>query len=234
MAIKLTDPMTGDAFKAEMEKALDRTTGGVIKGSIYKNSEKPSSEYITKQTIDDIIYCLNNSTITLKRDENGKLMQGEYKDPNYNSTDCVPWGKTSAKVEFKQGVEYTYKNIYNFDTSNPPLGYKSPNRIININFKCIFDAEIYYNGAIKNVFVRLDIKNQKGYTVKSKDFKLVASNSNNYVTTSCSFNIDDLNGQYTLEISVSNNIEIDNVSTYFTLQIDSITDTATLRDIIKY
>ena len=61
MAIKLTNPMSGDAFKTEVEKALDRTTGGVINGKIYKENEEPSSEYITRKYIDDFVYYLNNS-----------------------------------------------------------------------------------------------------------------------------------------------------------------------------
>lgn len=49
MALNFTNPMTGDAFKEELEKALDTTTGGVIKGDIYKESQNDENKYVIQQ-----------------------------------------------------------------------------------------------------------------------------------------------------------------------------------------
>lgn len=127
MAINLTNPMSGDAFKAEVEKALDRTTGGVINGKIYKENEDPKSEYITKEFIDDFVYYLNNvSPITLKRDDSGNVVLSGYMDI-YNKA------YTPIDQDIVARSTYTLSDVYNFNFNECILGYKSPARTIRIN-----------------------------------------------------------------------------------------------------
>ena len=229
MAITLTNPMSGDVFKTELEKALDKTGDTMDKGAPLNLGKNPENdmEAVPKVYIDNFINYLNNeSPVLVRRDINGNVI--------YSSEELSASGfkLESGNISPNSYYQKTYNDAIEIDLSKNIFDYKAFYRKIR------YSASAYCDGIPSpmshNSEITLILKDENKNEIKTDTGRGYHSES---IGISQEFypTLDDIknNKKFYVDIYVyiCNN---DSYPRAFTVTFDGITEQCELKHKIQY
>lgn len=226
MAINLTNPMTGDAFKTEIENALDKRGDTMDDGATLTLGKNPEGDMdaVPKKYFDDLVYYLNNiSPLSVKRDDSGNIVWSSI-NILYTSNDyLVPPGQSSTNIYGGSSAHFT--NV--FTIPQIKVGYVPPIRDINFKFLLAFSSSNTASCTVYAVF-----KDENGNEFKRSSLTVKRDSSSSTYSREFGLDIPLSDKSYSIDFIVTPTSSRD--SDYVNFSLREVSERYQLRDIIEY